>query len=139
MSRCLAGGVGLISGPMADTCRLSRSEAIPFVGHFLGEAQFLTYVAVAGARRQWLAVLHTFDGDGAHTETRVFRAGPESDSAASRAAGQRQQDWLRELKTMLIGPIDVLPFSVERDGETFGLLARPGGAFELVPLGVHVP
>ena len=77
------------------------------------------------------AVLHLFDGEGRHVETQAVRsAGPD----ARRSAEGRQQEWLRQLSTMLLTSIEVEPFTTLVDGVGFGLVAE-GAGFRLTPGG----
>jgi hypothetical protein len=119
--------------------RIPRDERLPFVGRFGGDGQFLTSVVLAGTPgdRAWFAVLHTFDGDGRHRASHVFRGGDEDQTEAERRAHEQQQYWLRQLATMLLGPIEVEPFVRETHGLRFGVV-EVDGAFRLEPEGVDV-
>lgn len=117
---------------MPARVRVPRNEHLPFVGRCSGDRLFLAYVAEeAGAA--W-AVLHLFDGDGRRLETQAVRS---SGPAARRGAEGRQQQWLRQLSTMLLTSIEVEPFTTLVDGVSFGLVAE-GGGFRLVPGGPPV-
>lgn len=119
--------------------RIPRTGNLAFVGRHGGEAGFVASVVVAGApgRRAWFAVLHRFDGDGHHVGTQVFRAGAEADPAAPRLADEQRQTWVRQLSTLLLGPIDVEPFTHVEQDVTFGIVAD-GDGFRLVPEDVPV-
>ena len=117
--------------------RIPRDERLPFVGRFGGDGQFLTSVVLAGqpGDRSWFAVLHTFDGDGHHRASHVFLAGEEDQPEVERRAHEQQQFWLRQLSTMLLGPIDVEPFVRESHGLRFGAV-EVDGTFRLEPEGI---
>jgi formate hydrogenlyase regulatory protein HycA len=117
-----------------------RDDRLPFVGRFGGDGQFLTSVVLAGPPldRAWFAVLHTFDGDGRHRASHVFRAGDEEEPQAERRAHEQQGHWLRKLSTMLLGAIEVEPFSRESHGLRFGVLEGEAGGYRLEPEGFEL-
>jgi hypothetical protein len=116
-----------------------RNDRLPFVGRFGGDGQFVASVVLAGQvdDRSWFAVLHTFDGDGRHRASHVFRGGDEDEPGAERRALEQQQLWLRQLSTMLLGPIEVEPFARESHGLRFGVLQNDG-AWRLEPEGLQL-
>ncbi len=121
--------------------KVGRAAETPFIGRYGDGLQFMSFVVrmrgAASREEQVLAVQHLFDPEGRHVETRTFPAGPVSDRGAQRRAEEKQQEWLRQLKTLLLGPIEISPFRDERDGLVFGLQAESGGTLLLVPNGLR--
>ena len=117
--------------------RIPRDERLPFVGRFGGDGQFLTSVVLAGipGDRSWFAVLHTVDGDGRHRASHVFCGGDEEQKDAERRAVEQQQLWIRQLSTLLLGPLEVEPFVRESQGLRFGVVEGDDG-WRLEPEGV---
>jgi hypothetical protein len=117
--------------------RVPRNDRLPFVGRFGGDGQFVASVVLAGQvhDRAWFAVLHTFDGDGRHRASHVYRGGDEEEPGAERRAQEQQQHWLRKLPTMLLGTIEVEPFARESHGLRFGVLQHEEG-WHLEPEGL---
>jgi hypothetical protein len=117
--------------------RVNRGDHLPFIGRHSGGHQFLSMVAGAqrGPEHRLYAILHTFDPDGRHLETRVEPVGAVGDPQAMRRAEAKQQEWLRQLPTLLLSGVEIEPFEVEREGVRFGLVAD-GDVLRLVPAGL---
>jgi hypothetical protein len=117
--------------------KVNRAEHTPFIGRHSGGQQFLALVAAArrGPEHRLYAVLHTFDPDGRHLETRAEPVGASGDPQALRRAQARQQEWLRQLPTLLLSAVEIEPFQVEIDGVTFGMVVE-GDSARLLPAGL---
>lgn len=124
-----------------ERVKIARAASTPFIGRHGDGLQFLSFVCTAprGASRQWVAALHTFDGDGLHLHTRAACTGDVADASARRRAEACQQGWLRELSTLLLCAVEVAPFATEADGVSFALrLAPDGRSARLLPLGLEL-
>lgn len=66
--------------------------------------------------------LYVFDRAGALLEARIEDLGMRSSLDAARCAGLKGK-WLAELGQLSYGRIEIAPFSVERYGRRFGLIA----------------
>lgn len=86
---------------------------------------------------RWYAVLHRFDADGRHLETRAWCGGTraDGDAPAMEHARQKLEEWLTEFAPVRLCDIAVRPFRTEIDGRTFGLIPgdREDDGIELVP------
>jgi hypothetical protein len=105
--------------------RILRSDQLPFLGRSRGDTQFMAFVIATGKPQAWYAVFHTFDLDGHHEKTLAYCGG--TGASGERRAGEQQAQWLRELSTMLLGPVEIEPFDVVVEGVRFGLVPDPGG------------
>jgi hypothetical protein len=103
------------------------------VGQYGSGQQFMAFVTATipipppkdwQSRKRWYAVLHTFDTEGRHLKTETDFAGTTADG--ERAVIERAQASLSRMLGAL-GPVTycdvrVRLFSVQVDGETFGLV-----------------
>ncbi|WP_093175039.1 hypothetical protein [Sinosporangium album] len=75
------------------------------------------------SHKHWHAVLHTFDDEGRHLDTRIERTGTDADYRASvDAAHGLLKEWLDTLPGHHFGDIAIRPFHRELDGVLFGLV-----------------
>jgi hypothetical protein len=130
----------MMRAPMStlpNRIRINRGDLTPFIGRHSGGQQFLSLVTGArrGPEHPLYAVLHTFDPDGRHLDTRVEPVGAVGDPQALRRAEAKQQEWLRQLPTLLLSSVEVEPFEVTREGVNFGLVAE-GDVMRLMPAGL---
>ena len=95
--------------------------------------------------KRWYGVLHRFNADGHHLSTDAWCGGTTADGeqhAISRAEA-KLNEWLNQLQPYQLGDVMVRPFSVEIDGQRFGLIAGyyNEDSAELLPngLGFHEP
>jgi len=72
--------------------------------------------------REYVA-LFVFTADGALADARIESFGPRATMDDERRRSV-YEDWLRELGAVTFERIEVAPFSVEKFGTTFGLIAR---------------
>ena len=88
--------------------------------------------------KRWYAVLHTFDTDGAHLDTRTWFAG--TTAKGERDAIERAETKLEEMLTSLgsirFEDVNIELFQVEVDGQIFGLVdaSEPEEDYESIHL-----
>ena len=118
-----------------DKITISRIE--DYHTHYLGRygdgSQFMSFVVATlpeifpqdwQRHKRWYAVLHTFDADGNHLGTEARLAGVTADGQAQvwERAGMWQDEMIAALGQAEWSDIAVRLFSVQVDGQTFGLV-----------------
>ncbi|MFJ9565986.1 hypothetical protein ACIRQQ_38850 [Streptomyces fuscichromogenes] len=83
--------------------------------------------------RRWYSVLHEFDADGQHLDSRIRSAGTVADGPGKmpvvEASQQLLGEWLDSLPGRRFADIAIAPFSVEVDGALFGLVRECHGEY----------
>jgi hypothetical protein len=105
------------------------------IGMFGGGKQFLAQIVASIApeetpaqpwqqRKRWYAVLHTFDSQGAHLQTKHWYAGTTADgeNEVVERARKKRDEFIREISPVAYFHIGIKPFEVEVDGMVFGLI-----------------
>jgi len=82
--------------------------------------------AIGGRAGGEFVALFLFDSSRKLVEAKIESFGPRSTMDVKQRR-RRRDEWLRELGNVSFERIEVAPFSVERFGTTFGLIARPAG------------
>src|SRR5262245_57880087 len=90
------------------------------------------------SHKRWYAVMHTFDRSGRHLRTEAWFAGTTADGekeAVSKAQA-KLAEYVAALGKISFGDVSVELFSVEVDGQTFGLVdaSEPDEEYESVHL-----
>jgi formate hydrogenlyase regulatory protein HycA len=103
------------------------------IGTYAGDRQFMAFVTATlrrpvpadwQAHKRWYAVLHTFNREGEHLDTRAWFAGTTADGEelVVAAAQAKLDEFLGELNGRAFGDVVVGLFEVDVDGHTFGLV-----------------
>jgi len=91
--------------------------------------------------KRWYAVLHLFDKNGRHVDSRIECLGTTADgeSRVIPDAETRMSSWLGDLADVTYTDITVRPFKVTHEDRTFGLVASEDGgepSYEFLPGGI---
>ncbi len=123
--------------PVPNRIKIKREEEEEYYTHFIGKTEDgKQFMALIGAtlpqpcpedwknHKKWYAILHTFDAEGRHLETKAVCTGRTADGEDEVVEKARtiRNEMLSALGEVSFEDIEARLFSVEIDGSTFGLV-----------------
>lgn len=133
--------------PQHVPIRREEGDETDRIGRYGDGGQFMAFVVASlplppprdwQAHKRWYAVLHTFDAEGRHRATRTWFAGTTADGEERvvSLARTKRDELVPELGALTLGDISIDLFSVEVDGQTFGLVdaSDPDEDYERIDL-----
>ena len=135
--------------PVPNKIKINREEE--YYTHFIGKTHDgKQFMALIGAtlptplpedwpnHKKWYAVLHTFNSEGRHMDTKTICAGRTADGedVVVEKARSLRNEMLSSLGKVSFEDIEVELFSIEIDGFTFGLVdgSEPDEGIEKINL-----
>jgi hypothetical protein len=142
-----ADGRTAVAVPKRIKIRREEGYHTDLIGTYAEGRQFMAFVTATlpspaprdwQAHKRWYAVLHTFDANGRHIETRSWFAGTTSDGEQRviPLAQTKLNAFLAALGELSFGDVCIRLFSTDIDGQTFGLVdaSDPDEDYESVHL-----